>query len=102
MKRRTMKRSGKARRSKARRSKVRRSRKGRLGKGRKRIPMTRERSKSLKARRKTYRKRIKRNTMGCRGKGPASCRGKAGCKYTKGKKRNFCRRSKNAKKTLSK
>ena len=97
MARRTMKRSGNGRRSK-----VRRSRKGRLGKGRKRIPMTRERGKSLKARRKTYRKRIKRNAAGCRGKRPASCRGKAGCKYTKGKKRNFCRRSKNAKKTLSK
>lgn len=32
----------------------------------------------------------------CRGKGPAVCRSKSGCSYTKkGKKRNFCRKSKN-------
>jgi hypothetical protein len=38
----------------------------------------------------------------CRGKGPAACRGKAGCSYTKkGKKRNFCRKSKNTKRRRS-
>ena len=31
----------------------------------------------------------------CRGKGPAACRGTAGCKVASGKKRSFCRTRKN-------
>jgi len=33
----------------------------------------------------------------CRRKGPAACRGTKGCKYSKGKKRSFCRKTKNTK-----
>ena len=65
----------------------------RRGSGRKKIAMTRNRKATLKKRAKTYRKRVKANASGCRRKGPAACRGKAGCKYASGKKRSFCRRS---------
>ena len=43
--------------------------------------------------RRSYRRRVK--SSPCRGKGPAVCRSKSGCKYTKGKKRSFCRKSRN-------
>jgi len=40
----------------------------------------------------SYRRRGK--LSHCRGKGPAVCRSKPGCKYASGKKRSFCRKSK--------
>lgn len=45
--------------------------------------------------RRVYRKRVKFSQ--CRKKGPAACRGKKSCKYASGRKRSFCRRSKNRK-----
>ena len=71
---------------------VRRTRK-RRGSGRKKIVMTRARKATLKKRRKTYRKRVKKNASGCRKKRLAACKNKSGCKVAKGKKRSFCRRS---------
>ena len=57
---------------------------------------TRSNSKKNATRKRVYRKRVK--TSKCRGKGPASCRGTKGCKYSsKGKKRSFCRKSHNVK-----
>jgi hypothetical protein len=67
----------------------------RNGSGRKRIRVSRKRSKTLKARKVHYRKRVKKST--CRKKGPAACRGTAGCKYASGKKRRYCRKNKNKK-----
>ena len=68
-------------------------RRSRRGSGRKKLAMTRSRKLSLKSKRKTYRKRVKRNSAGCRKKRIAACRNKSGCKVAKGKKRTFCRRS---------
>ena len=47
---------------------------------------------SLKRAQKSYRRR--RKASQCRGKGPAVCRSKPGCKYASGKKRSFCRNKK--------
>ncbi len=47
------------------------------------------------SRKRSYAKRVRASP--CRGKGPAACRGRSGCKYTKGKKRSFCRKSRNTK-----
>ena len=47
---------------------------------------------SLKRAQKSYRRR--RKASQCRGKGPAVCRSKPGCKYASGKKRRFCRNKK--------
>jgi len=47
--------------------------------------------------RRVYRKRVQFSQ--CRKKGPAACRGKKSCKYASGRKRSFCRRSKNRKVT---
>ena len=44
-------------------------------------------------RRKSYRRRGKMSA--CKGKGAYVCVTKPGCKYTRGKKRKFCRKSKN-------
>ena len=49
--------------------------------------------KSLKSRRRSYRRHAK--TSKCKGKGPAACRGTKGCKYASGKRRSFCRTRKN-------
>lgn len=68
-------------------------RRSRKGAGRKKLAMTRSRRSSLKRKRKTYRKRVKANKTGCRGKRIAACKNKSGCKVAKGKKRTFCRRS---------
>ena len=68
-------------------------RRNRRGSGRKKLAMTRSRIGTLKRKRKTYRKRVKSNTNGCRGKRLAACKNKSGCKVAKGKKRTFCRRS---------
>ena len=42
---------------------------------------------------RSNRRRLKKSK--CRGKGPAACRGTAGCKLASGKKRSFCRNNKN-------
>lgn len=61
---------------------------------------TRSSTKANATRKRVYRKRVK--TSKCRGKGPAACRGTRGCKYSsKGKKRTFCRKSKNVKLRLA-
>ena len=44
---------------------------------------------------RSYRKRVR--SSHCRRKGPAACRGTKGCKYSSGKKRSFCRKTKNTK-----
>jgi hypothetical protein len=46
---------------------------------------------SLKRALTSYRRR--RKMSHCRGKRPASCRAKPGCKYAVGRKRSFCRLS---------
>lgn len=56
-------------------------------------PTTRSRAKKLSSARRSYRKRVRSST--CRKRGPATCRRTKGCKYTKGKKRSFCRKSRN-------
>jgi len=48
------------------------------------------------SRKRSYARRVRKSP--CRGKGPAVCRSRSGCKYTKGKKRTFCRKSRNHKK----
>ena len=45
-----------------------------------------------KSRARSYRRRAK--SSPCRRKGPAVCRGTAGCKVASGRKRSFCRRAK--------
>ena len=50
---------------------------------------------AIAARKRSYARRVRKSH--CRGKGPAVCRSKPGCKYTKGKKRTFCRKTRNAK-----
>ena len=49
-----------------------------------------------KTRARSYRRRAK--SSPCKGKGPAVCRSLKPCKYTHGKKRSFCRRSKSTRK----
>jgi len=56
--------------------------------------VTRKTSKRL-SRNRSYARRVKRSP--CRRKGPAVCRNMAGCKYTTGKKRRFCRKTANVK-----
>lgn len=51
---------------------------------------TRAHNKSVAA---SYRRH--RKSSACRGKGPAACRGTPGCKHAVGKKRSFCRKTKN-------
>ena len=46
---------------------------------------------SLKRAQQSYRRR--RKLSHCKGKGPAVCRSKSGCKYASGKKRRFCRKT---------
>lgn len=45
------------------------------------------------AKKRSYARSVKKSH--CRGKGRATCRRTSGCKYTQGKKRTFCRKSKN-------
>jgi len=52
---------------------------------------------SLKRAQKSYRRRRKESQ--CRGKGPAVCRSKPGCKYASGKKRRFCRNKKSTRRS---
>ena len=42
---------------------------------------------------RSYRRRVRASK--CRGAGPAVCRGRVGCKYASGRKRSFCRKSRN-------
>ena len=50
-----------------------------------------------KTRARSYRRRAK--SSPCKGKGPAVCRSLQPCKISSGKKRSFCRRSKNSRRT---
>jgi len=43
--------------------------------------------------RRSYRRRVR--SSKCRGAGPAACRGRTGCKYASGKKRSYCRKTRN-------
>ena len=43
--------------------------------------------------RRSYRRRVR--SSKCRGAGPAACRGRVGCKYASGRKRSFCRKTRN-------
>jgi len=46
---------------------------------------------------KSYRRKLR--ASGCRGKRAASCRSAPGCKMAFGKKRSFCRKGKNSRRT---
>jgi len=46
---------------------------------------------------KSYRKRVR--SSACRGIKSTSCANKSGCKMSKGKKRSYCRKTKNARRT---
>ena len=52
---------------------------------------TRAMRKMSASRKRSYAKRVR--SSPCRSKGPAVCRSMKNCKYTKGKKRSFCRKS---------
>ena len=56
---------------------------------------TRSMRKKQMSRRRSYARRVRKSP--CRGKGPATCRRTSGCKMSKGKKRTFCRKSRNTK-----
>ena len=80
-------------RSRSRMHGGRKSRTRRRSRSRRRTHGGRARTRgSLKRAKKSYRRR--RKLSHCRGKGPAVCRSRAGCKYASGKKRSFCRKSK--------
>ena len=55
---------------------------------------TRSMRKHSASRKRSYARRVRKSP--CRGKGRATCRRVSGCKYNKGKKRTFCRKSKNS------
>jgi hypothetical protein len=61
------------------------------------MAVTRSMKKANNNRRKASQKKSQKRSKNspCRGKGPAVCRSLSGCKYASGKKRNFCRRTKN-------
>ena len=54
---------------------------------------TRSMRKLSASKKRTYARRVRKSP--CRGKGRATCRRTSGCKYSSGKKRSFCRKSKN-------
>ena len=57
---------------------------------------TRSMTKNIKTtlkKRRTYRKRVSESK--CRNKTSIVCRVKRGCKFTRGKKRSYCRKSRN-------
>lgn len=58
---------------------------------------TRAMRKMSVSRKRSYAKRVR--SSPCRSKGPAVCRSMKNCKYTKGKKRSFCRKATNSKRT---
>ena len=55
---------------------------------------TRSMRKLSASKKRTYASRVRKSP--CRGKGRATCRRTSGCKYSSGKKRSFCRKSKNS------
>ena len=59
------------------------------------MAQTRGMRKSRRSAAKSYKRRVRLSP--CRGKGPAVCRSKPGCKYSSGRKRSFCRKSRNTK-----
>lgn len=59
---------------------------------------TRVATRGLKKRR-VYRSRVKKSS--CRGKRGRTCNKSKGCKYTRGKKRQYCRKKKNTKLTMT-
>lgn len=58
--------------------------------------MTRRKGPSMSAK-KSYRRRVRGSV--CRKKGPAVCRSMPGCKYSSGKKRSYCRKVKNTRRS---
>ena len=58
---------------------------------------TRAMRKMSASRKRSYAKRVR--SSPCRSKGPAVCRSMKACKYTKGKKRSYCRKASNSKRT---
>lgn len=54
---------------------------------------TRSMRKLSASKNRSYARRVRKSP--CRGKGRATCRRTSGCKYSSGKKRSFCRKSKN-------
>ena len=71
---------------------TRRRRRRRAG-GRRGRPVAKRTRAGLKSRLRSYRRRVR--SSKCRGKGPAVCRGTGGCKYASGRRRSFCRKSRN-------
>ena len=59
---------------------------------------TRSTRKAHASRNRSYARRVRKSP--CRAKGPATCRRTAGCKYSRGSKRSFCRKSANTKRTM--
>ena len=59
---------------------------------------TRSMRKRNASRRHSYVRRLRKSP--CRSKGRATCRRTSGCKYSSGKKRSFCRKSKNTKRRM--
>lgn len=57
------------------------------------MAQTRSQRAAALAKRRLYRKRVKNST--CRGAKQYKCARKAQCKFTKGKKRTYCRKTKN-------
>lgn len=55
---------------------------------------TRSMRKLSASKNRSYARRVRKSP--CRGKGRATCRRTSGCKYSSGKKRSFCRKSKNS------
>ena len=54
--------------------------------------------KRRKSAKKSYARRVRKSA--CRGKRAYACAATSGCKYTKGKKRTFCRKSRNTKRRM--
>lgn len=63
-------------------------------KGGRRTPKSRT---ALKSRNRSYRRRVK--SSRCRGKSVKACRGSAGCYVVSGKRRKFCRKYKNTRRS---
>ena len=61
------------------------------------MPKTRATHKRSASARKSYRRRVR--SSPCRKKGPAVCRSLSSCKYVSGKKRSFCRKGTNTRRS---
>jgi len=59
---------------------------------------TRTMKKRMMSRKRSYARRLR--TSPCRSKGTRRCARTRGCSYTNGKKRQYCRKSKNTKRTM--